>query len=114
MYIQDIEETYESISKGKYFLIIAKTDYIKALIEVNNMIKYIYPDRTNIYYRTYNQRSNIPIIHTNVSKYAQVLMTFNEANSVPEQASQKRLKLQFNSNSISAKINSIQEDPQLI
>ena len=54
MYIQDIEETYESISKGEYFLITAKTDYINVLTEANNMIKYIYPDRTNIYYKTYN------------------------------------------------------------
>ena len=38
-------------------------------------------------------------------------MIFHEANPVPEQASQKRLKLQFNSNS---KRNSIQEIPQLI
>ena len=38
-------------------------------------------------------------------------MIFHEANPVPEQASQKRLKLQFNSNS---KRNSIQEVPQLI
>ena len=62
----------------------------------------------------YNQRSNIPIIHTNVSIYEQALMTFHELNPVPEQASQKILKLQFNSTSISVKRNFIQEIPQLI
>ena len=29
MYIQDIEQTHESILKGKYFLITTKTDYKK-------------------------------------------------------------------------------------
>ena len=53
-YIHDIEETYESTSKGKYFLITTKTDYGKALTEANDMIKYIYPDRVNIYSNTYN------------------------------------------------------------
>ena len=47
MYIQDIEEIYESTLKWKYFLITTKTDYRKLLAEANNMIKYIYPDRTN-------------------------------------------------------------------
>ena len=41
-------------------------------------------------------------------------MTFHKYNTVPEQTSQKRLKLQFNSISISAKRNFIQEVPQLI
>ena len=45
MYIQDIEETYESTYKGKYFLITTITDYRKALTEANDMITYIYPDR---------------------------------------------------------------------
>ena len=44
MYIQDIEETYESTSKGNYFLITTKTDYRKTLTEANAMIKYIYPE----------------------------------------------------------------------
>ena len=70
MYIQDIEETYQSTSKGKYFLITTKIDYRKALTEANDMIKYIYPERNNTNYNMYNQRSNIPIIHTNVSTYA--------------------------------------------
>ena len=43
MYIQDIEETYESTSKGKYFLITTKAYYRKVLAEANGMIKYIYP-----------------------------------------------------------------------
>ena len=79
MYIQDIEETYESTSKGKHFIITTKTDYRKALTEANDVIKYIYPEKIN------NQRSNIPIIHTNVYTYAQDLMTFHESNPVLEQ-----------------------------
>ena len=41
-------------------------------------------------------------------------MTFHESDPVPTQGSQKRLKLQFNSTSISAKRNFIQDIPQLI
>ena len=78
------------------------------------MIKYIYPDRVNIYYNNYNQRTNTPIMHTNVSTYAQALMNFHESNPVPTQVSQKRLKLQFNSKSISEKRKYTQEVPQLI
>ena len=70
MYIQDIEETYESTSKGKYFLITTKADYRKALAEANGMIKYIYPDRMTTELNTSIQRINIPIIHNNVSTYA--------------------------------------------
>ena len=86
MYIQDIEETYESTSKGKYFLITIKTDYRKALTKANNMIKYTYPDRVTIELTTSNQRSNTPIIHNNVSIYAQTLMTFHESDSVTAQS----------------------------
>ena len=75
------------------------------------MIKYICPERVIIDSNTYNQRSNIPIIYTNVSKYTQALITFHESNSVPAQASQKRLKLQINSKSISEKRNYTQEVP---
>ena len=78
------------------------------------MIKYIYPDRVNRDYNNYNQRSNPPIIHTTVSTYAQALMNFHESNPVPTQVSQKRLKLQFNSTSISEKRNYTQEVTQLI
>ena len=76
-YIQDIEVTYESKTKGKYFLITTKNDYIKALTEANDMIKYIYPDRVNKQYNNYNQRSNPPIIHNNVSTYAKALTNFH-------------------------------------
>ena len=41
-------------------------------------------------------------------------MTFHESNPVPEQTSQKRLKIQFNSSSISAKRNLSPEIPQVI
>ena len=44
-YIQDIEPTNEAKQKGKYFLIITKADYRKAVVEVNDLIKYIYPNR---------------------------------------------------------------------
>ena len=67
MYIQHIEETYESTSKGKYFLITTKTDYRKVLTEANDMIKYIYPDRVTTELKTSIQRSNIPIIYNNAS-----------------------------------------------
>ena len=77
MYIQDIEETYESTLKGKYFLITTKTDYRKALTEANDMIKYIYLDKTNKEINMSSQRNNTPIIHTNVSTYAQALMSFH-------------------------------------
>ena len=78
------------------------------------MIKYIYPDRVNREYNNYNQRSNPPIIHNNVSTYVQALMNFHESNPVPTQASQKRLKFQFNSIFISEKRTYTQEVPQLI
>ena len=78
------------------------------------MIKYIYPDRVNREYTNYKQRSNPPIIHNSVSTYAQALMNFHESNPVPTQASQKRLKLQFNSNPITDKRAHTQEVPQLI
>ena len=44
-YIQDIEPTYESKQKGKYFSMTTKTDYRKAVVEVNDMIEYIYHNR---------------------------------------------------------------------
>ena len=78
------------------------------------MIKYIYPDRVNRDYNNYNQRSNPPINHNNVSTYAQALINFHESNPVPTQASQKRLKLQFNSISIFEKRTYTQEVSQLI
>ena len=113
MYIQDIEESYESTSKGKYFLITTKTDYRKVLTEANDMIKYIYPDRVTTELKTSIQRINVPIIHNNVSTYAQALMTYHESNPVPAQSSKKRLKLKFNAKSIPEKRNSTQEIPQL-
>ena len=91
-----------------------KTDYRKALTEANDMIKYIYPDRFNREYNNYNQKSNPLIIHSNVSTYAQALTNFHESNPVTTQASQKRLKLQFNSISISEKRTYTREVPLLI
>ena len=87
MYIQDIEGIYKLIEKEKYFLITTKTDYKKALTEANVMIKYIYPNRTNKEFNISRQRNNTPIIHTNVSTYAQALMIFHESNPVPSQSS---------------------------
>ena len=54
-YIQDIEQTNESTQKDKYLLITRKTDYRKAVIEVNTMIIYIYPDRET---KTQRERDN--------------------------------------------------------
>ena len=45
MYIQDIESTYESTTKGKYFLITTKTDNKKTSIEAKDMLQYVYPNR---------------------------------------------------------------------
>jgi len=114
MYIQDIEETHESKTKGKYFLITTKVDYRKALTEANDMIKYIYPERSDNNYNLNYQRNNIPTIHNVVSSYAQVVAAFHDSNPVPAQASQKRLKLHFNSSSIPEKITLISEIPQVI
>ena len=96
MYIQDIEVTHESTTKGKYFLITTKSDYKKASIEAKDMLNYIYPNRVtnNIQYTSPQYES--PIIHNNVSTYAQALMHFHESNPVPDTSSHKRLKLQFN------------------
>ena len=43
-YIQNIEKIHESTQKGKYFMIMTKIDYKKVMIEVNELVKYIYPD----------------------------------------------------------------------
>ena len=114
MYIQDIEETYESTLKGKYFIITTKKDYRKALTEAKDMIKNIYPDRTNKVFNMSSQINNTPIIHTNVSTYTQALMSFHESNPVQSQSSHKRLKIQFNFKAILDKRNSNPETPQLI
>ena len=42
MYIQDIESTHESTTKGKYFLITKKSEYKKTTIEAKYMLKNIY------------------------------------------------------------------------
>ena len=67
------------------------------------MIKYIYPDRETI---TQRERQNAPIMHTNVSTYAQTLMNFHEANPVPNTLSNKRLKIWLNDDTLSSKRNS--------
>ena len=89
-----MELTNELSSKGKYFMIATKKDYKKAVVEVKSMIKYIYPDREEEERQEY-QRANTPIIHNNVSTYAQALMLFHEDNPVPSNDSNKRLKMQF-------------------
>ena len=45
MYVQDIEQTRESTTKGEYFLITTKTDYKKGTIEAKDMLTYIYLNR---------------------------------------------------------------------
>ena len=93
-YIQSIESTNETTSKGKYFMITTKKDYQSAVNEVNAMIKYVYPERKEAERQDY-QRGNKPVIHTNVSSYAQVLADFHDDTPVPTNNSNKRLKMQF-------------------
>ena len=70
MYIQDIEQTYESTTKGTYFLITTKSDYEKVMIEAKDMFNYICPNRKTNDINQSSQIKNIPIIHINVSTYA--------------------------------------------
>ena len=93
-YIKSIESTNESTSKGKYFMITTKKDYQLAVNEVKAMIKYVYPERKEDERQDY-QRGNKPVIHNNVSSYAQVLADFHEETPVPTNNSNKRLKIQF-------------------
>ena len=53
------------------------------------MVKYIYYQRPTTTSNTLSQRSNTPIIHTNLSTYTETLMTIHESDPVPEQSSQK-------------------------
>ena len=92
-YVQSMEITNESTSK-EIFLITTNKDYKQAVMEVKTMIKYIYPEREEDERQDY-QRANTPIIHNNVSTYAQALMIFHEDNPVPTNNSNTRLKIQF-------------------
>ena len=114
MFIQDIESTHESTTKGKYFLITTKTDYKQATKEAKDMLKYVYPNRKTTDNHYLSQLNHTPIIYNNISIYAQVLMQFHESNPVPEPSSHKRLKLLFNEKTISTKINYINDIPQTI
>ena len=58
------------------------------------MIKYVYHNREEDERQDY-QSENTPIIHSNISTYAQALTLFHEENPVPTQLSNKRLKIQF-------------------
>ena len=58
------------------------------------MIKYVYPERKEAERQDY-QRGNKPVIHNNVSSYAQVLADFHDETPVPTNNSNKRLKMQF-------------------
>ena len=93
-YIQSIERTNESQTKGKYFMITTKSDYKHVVKEVKAMLKYIYPNRKENERQEY-QSENTPIIHSNVSTYDQALMLFHEENPVPTQLSNRRLKMKF-------------------
>ena len=46
-YIQSMETTNESQTKGKYFMITTKSDHKQAVKEVKAMLKYVYPNRKN-------------------------------------------------------------------
>ena len=78
------------------------------------MLKYVYPNRPTNDIQYSSPPNESPIIHNNVSTYAQALMQFHEFNPVPEISSHKRLKLQFNEKSHSNKRNTIKEIPQHI
>ena len=103
MYIQDIELTHETTTKGEYFLITTELDYKKASIEAKDMINDVYPSRATNNIQYTNPQYESPIIHNNVSIYAQTLMHFHESNPVPETSSHKRLTLQFNDKPIPQK-----------
>ena len=78
------------------------------------MIKYTYPERTNKEFSISSQRNNTPIIHTNVSTYAQVLISFHEFNPVPLQHSHKK-DLKCNSTpKPSLRKETLTQTPQLI
>ena len=89
-----METTNESQTKGKYFMITKKSDYKHAVKEVKAILKYVYPDREEDERQDY-QSENTPIIHSNLSTYAQALIFFHEENPVPTRLSKKRLKIQF-------------------
>ena len=72
-YVQSMDITNESQTKGKYFTITINTDYKNAVKEVKGMIKYVYLDREEDERQEY-QRNNTPIIYSNVLSYSQVLM----------------------------------------
>ena len=71
------------------------------------MIKYVYSDRENT---TQRERKQAPTMHTNVSTYAQTLMIFHEASPVPNNSSNKRLKIRLHDNTMSSQWNSTPED----
>ena len=57
------------------------------------MIQYVYSNWEKDERQEY-QRKNTPIIHSNVSTYAQSLMLFHDDNPVPPKLSNKRLTMQ--------------------
>ena len=75
--IQSMETTNESQTKGKYFMITKKSDYKHAVKELKAMLKYVYPDREEDERQDY-QSENTPIIHSNLSTYAQALIFFTK------------------------------------
>ena len=88
------------------FFITTKTDYRKAVVEVNEIIKYIYPDRETT---TQRERQQAYIMHTNISTYTQTLMNFHEASPVPTNSSNKKIKIRLNEDTMSSKRNSTLE-----
>ena len=69
-----------------------KRDYKNTVKEANAMIECVYPDREEYERNSYHSKT-IPIIHTNVSTYAKVLILFHEDNPVPTKLSNKQLKI---------------------
>ena len=60
------------------------------------MLQYIYPNRVTTNTQYISPQYESPLIHNNVSTYAQALMHFHESNLVLDTSSHKRLNLQFN------------------
>ena len=73
-------------------MLITKSNYAQASLEVQEMIKDIYPDRV----KRKNYTELLPRLCTkNVLTYSQSLMNFHDTNSVPHARSTICLKIKF-------------------
>ena len=81
-------------------LIITRTDYRKTVIEINDIFKHLYTDHE---IQQPRERQQAPVLHNNISTYAQTLTKFYEANPILTTSSNKRLKIQFQEDTLSSK-----------